>query len=41
MTLNVLCIGDIHIQTSNTLDIKIFTDKLYEYIEEKKNIKIT
>lgn len=38
MTLNILCIGDIHIQTSNTLDIKIFTDKLYEYIEEKKDM---
>lgn len=32
MTLNILCIGDIHIQTSNTQDIRIFTDKLYEYI---------
>jgi DNA repair exonuclease SbcCD nuclease subunit len=32
MTLNILCIGDIHIQTNNTQDIKIFTDKLYEYI---------
>ena len=35
MTLNMLCIGDIHIQTSNTIEIKIFTEKLYEYI--KKN----
>lgn len=35
ITHNILCIGDIHIQTSNTLDIKIFTEKLYEYI--KKN----
>ena len=33
MTLNVLCIGDIHIQTNNTLDIKMFTEKLYNYIE--------
>jgi DNA repair exonuclease SbcCD nuclease subunit len=33
MTLNVLCIGDVHIQTSNTTDIKIFTEKLYEYIK--------
>jgi DNA repair exonuclease SbcCD nuclease subunit len=38
MTLNILCIGDIHIQTSNTIDIKIFTDKLYDYI--KKNDEI-
>ena len=35
MTLNILCIGDIHIQTGNTIEIKIFTEKLYEYI--KKN----
>ena len=33
MTLNILCIGDIHIQTNNTQDIKVFTDKLYEYIK--------
>lgn len=38
MTLNILCIGDVHIQTNNTIDIKIFTDKLYEYI--KKNDEI-
>jgi DNA repair exonuclease SbcCD nuclease subunit len=33
MTLNVLCIGDIHIQTSNTVDIRIFIKKLLDYIE--------
>ena len=38
MTLNMLCIGDIHIQTNNTLDIKIFTDKLYEYIKKNEEI---
>lgn len=41
MTLNILCIGDIHIQTNNTIDIKIFTDKLYEYIKKnEENIDI-
>lgn len=33
MSLNILCIGDIHIQTSNTVDIRIFIKKLLEYIE--------
>ena len=33
MTLNMLCIGDIHIQTNNTIEINIFTEKLYEYIK--------
>jgi DNA repair exonuclease SbcCD nuclease subunit len=34
MSLNILCIGDIHIQTSNTVDIRIFIKKLLEYIEK-------
>ena len=38
MTLNILCIGDIHIQTNNTIDIKIFTEKLYEYIKKNEEI---
>jgi metallophosphoesterase superfamily enzyme len=37
MSINILCIGDIHIQINNTIDIKIFTEKLYEYI--KNNYK--
>ena len=38
MTLNILCIGDIHIQTNNTIDIKIFTDKLYDFIKKNEEI---
>ena len=38
MTLNILCIGDIHIQTSNTVDIKKFTEKVYEYIKINNEI---
>jgi len=38
MTLNMLCIGDIHIQTSNTIEIKIFTEKLYEYIKKNEEL---
>jgi hypothetical protein len=34
--LNVLCIGDVHIQTNNTTDIKLFMNKLEKYI--KRNI---
>lgn len=37
MTLNILCIGDIHIQTSNTCDIKIFMDKLINFIKTNEN----
>jgi hypothetical protein len=33
MSLNILCIGDVHIQTSNTVDIRFFIKKLIEYIE--------
>jgi DNA repair exonuclease SbcCD nuclease subunit len=33
MSLNILCIGDVHIQTSNTVDIRFFIKKLLEYIE--------
>lgn len=41
MTLNILCIGDVHIQTNNTQDIRIFTEKLYKYIEQNnENIDI-
>lgn len=38
MTLNVLCIGDIHIQTNNTVDIKIFIEKLNEYIKKNEEL---
>jgi len=31
--LNVLCIGDVHIQTNNTTDIKLFMNKLENYIQ--------
>ena len=34
----MLCIGDIHIQTSNTIEIKIFTEKLYEYIKKNEEL---
>lgn len=37
MSLNILCIGDVHIQTSNTIDIKIFIDKLFEFVNSNKN----
>lgn len=30
--LNILCIGDVHIQTNNTTDIKFFMSKLEKYI---------
>lgn len=33
MSLNILCIGDVHIQTSNTVDIRFFIKNLIEYIE--------
>ena len=35
--LNILCIGDVHIQTNNTPDIKLFMNKLENYIQ--KNIE--
>ena len=38
MSFNILCIGDIHIQTNNTIDIKIFTEKLYEYIKNNNEL---
>jgi len=38
MVLNILCVGDIHIQTSNISNIKIFTEKLYEYIKMNDDI---
>jgi DNA repair exonuclease SbcCD nuclease subunit len=38
MSFNILCIGDIHIQTNNTIDIKIFTEKLYEYIKDNNEL---
>lgn len=41
MALNVLCIGDIHIQTNNINDIKILIEKLESYIvKNTENIDI-
>lgn len=38
MTLNILCVGDIHIQTNNTQDIRIFMDKLLKYINDNNDM---
>jgi len=35
--LNVLCIGDVHIQTNNTTDIKLFMTKLENYIQKNSD----
>jgi DNA repair exonuclease SbcCD nuclease subunit len=34
---NILCIGDVHIQTNNTTDIKLFISKLEIYIKQNND----